>query len=71
MLSTSDRLRTEQPTVTDKQIQAEVDAVRGQRREDRQCAARGYEGLLALDPWRGIRVMRLFQFLQNHPLTES
>lgn len=28
------------------------------------------DDLLALDPWRGIRVMRLFQFLLDHPLTE-
>ena len=26
--------------------------------------------LLVLDPWRGIRVMRLFQFLKEHPLLE-
>ena len=26
------------------------------------------EDLLVLDPWRGIRVMRLFQFIQAHPL---
>jgi putative PIN family toxin of toxin-antitoxin system len=29
------------------------------------------EDLLVLDPWRGIRVMRLFQFLQDHPLNEA
>lgn len=29
------------------------------------------QDLLVLDPWRGIRVVRLFQFLQNHPLEES
>ncbi|HXE55246.1 MAG TPA: hypothetical protein VN541_19640 [Tepidisphaeraceae bacterium] len=27
------------------------------------------EDLLVLDPWRGIRVMRLFQFLKDHPLS--
>ena len=26
------------------------------------------DDLLVLDPWRGIRIMRLFQFLQDHPL---
>jgi len=26
------------------------------------------QDLLILAPWRGIRIMRLFQFLQNHPL---
>lgn len=26
------------------------------------------QDLLVLDPWRGIRIMRLFQFLQDHPL---
>jgi len=29
------------------------------------------QDLLVLDPWRGIRIMRLFQFLQDHPLPES
>ena len=29
------------------------------------------EDLLVLDPWRGIRIMRLFQFLQNHPLPKT
>jgi len=29
------------------------------------------DDLLALDPWRGIRVMRLFQFLQDHPLQRA
>ena len=28
------------------------------------------EDLLVLHPWRGIRIMRLFQFLQEHPLPE-
>ena len=28
------------------------------------------QDLLILDPWRGIRIMRLFQFLQDHPLPE-
>lgn len=28
------------------------------------------QDLLVLDPWRGIRIMRLFQFLQDHPLPE-
>jgi uncharacterized protein len=26
------------------------------------------EDLLVLDPWRGIRIRRLFQFLQDNPL---
>jgi len=26
--------------------------------------------LLVLDPWRGIRIARLFQFLRDHPLAE-
>jgi|GEM_PF-5979277 len=38
-LSDSDRGRGSQPELTAEQIQAEVDAVRSQRREDRQCAA--------------------------------
>jgi hypothetical protein len=29
------------------------------------------EDLLVLDPWRGIQIMRLFQFLQNHPLPKT
>ncbi len=29
------------------------------------------EDLLVLDPWRGIRILRLFQFLQDHPLTQA
>lgn len=29
------------------------------------------QDLLVLDPWRGVRVMRLFQFLKEHPLQES
>ena len=41
VLSESDRLRGAQPQVTDDQIQAEVDAVRRQRPEDRQRAAGG------------------------------
>lgn len=28
------------------------------------------EDLLVLDPWRGIRIMRLFKFLEEHPLPE-
>ncbi len=28
------------------------------------------QDLLILDPWRGIRIMRLFQFLQGFPLLE-
>ena len=28
------------------------------------------DDLLVLDPWRGIRIIRLFQFLQDHPLQE-
>lgn len=39
VLSESDRRRTPQPELTDGEIQAEVDAVRRQRREDRQRAA--------------------------------
>jgi len=39
VLSDSDRRRAGQPDVTDEQAQAEIDAVRGQRREDRQRAA--------------------------------
>lgn len=27
--------------------------------------------LLVLDPWRGIRIMRLFQFLSEYPIHES
>ncbi|GMU82640.1 MAG: hypothetical protein AMXMBFR47_25110 [Planctomycetota bacterium] len=26
------------------------------------------DDLIVLDPWRGIRVMRLFQFVRDHPL---
>jgi hypothetical protein len=40
VLSESDQRRGPQPELTDEQIQAEVDAVRSQRREDRQRAAR-------------------------------
>ncbi len=29
------------------------------------------QDLLVLDPWRGIRIMRLFQFLKDHPLPEA
>jgi uncharacterized protein len=29
------------------------------------------QDLLVLDPWRGIRIMRLFQFLEDHPLSDS
>ena len=28
------------------------------------------QDLLVLDPWRGIRIMRLFRFLEDHPLLE-
>jgi hypothetical protein len=28
------------------------------------------QDLLVLDPWRGIRIMRLFRFLNDHPLPE-
>ena len=41
VLSESDRRRGAQPEVSDEQIQAEIDSVRGQRREDRQRAAGG------------------------------
>lgn len=41
VLSESDRRRAGQPAVSDEQIQAEVDAGRGQRREDRRRAAGG------------------------------
>ena len=41
VLSESDRRRGSQAELTDEQIQAEVDAVRRQRREDRQRAAGG------------------------------
>jgi hypothetical protein len=41
VLSESDRRRPAQPELTDDQIQAEVDAVRRQRREDRQRAPGG------------------------------
>ena len=27
------------------------------------------DDLLVLNPWRGIRIIRLFQFFQDHPLT--
>jgi uncharacterized protein len=29
------------------------------------------EDLLVLHPWRQIRILRLFQFLQDHPLTQA
>ena len=29
------------------------------------------QDLLVLDPWRGIRILRLFKFVQDHPLRES
>ena len=29
------------------------------------------DDLLVLNPWRGIRIVRLFQFLQDHPLSAS
>ncbi|HEX5242099.1 MAG TPA: hypothetical protein VFW23_02470 [Tepidisphaeraceae bacterium] len=41
VLMESDRKRAPQPPLTDQQIQAEVDAARRQRREDRQRAAGG------------------------------
>ena len=41
VLSGSDQRRGSQSELTDEQIQAEVDAVRRQRREDRQRAAGG------------------------------
>lgn len=41
VLAESDRKRTGQPPLTDQQIQAEVDAVRCQRQEDRRRAAGG------------------------------
>lgn len=41
VLSESDRRRAGQTAVSDEQIQAEVDAVRGQRREGRKGVARG------------------------------
>jgi hypothetical protein len=41
VLAESDRRHSGQPAVSEEQIQAEVDAVRGQRREDRQRAAGG------------------------------
>ena len=41
VLSESDRRRAGQPPVSDEQIQAEVDAVRGARGEDRRRAAGG------------------------------
>jgi hypothetical protein len=41
VMSESDRRRGTHPELTDEQIQAEVDAVRRQRREDRQRAAGG------------------------------
>ena len=41
VLSDSDRRRGTQPPLTDEQIQVEIDAVRAQRREDRQRAAGG------------------------------
>ena len=40
-LSESDRHRGMQPQLNDEQIQAEIDAVRGHRREGRQRAAGG------------------------------
>jgi FKBP-type peptidyl-prolyl cis-trans isomerase (trigger factor) len=41
VLTESDQKRIGQPTISDDQIQAEVDAVRRQRREDRQRAVGG------------------------------
>jgi len=41
VLSDSDRRHSSQSELTDEQIQAEVDAVRRQRREDRQRAVGG------------------------------
>ncbi len=40
-LTESDRRRAGQPAVSDEALQAEIDAVRGKRREDRQRAAGG------------------------------
>jgi hypothetical protein len=40
-LAEADRHLQSQPDLTDEQIQAEIDAVRQQRREDRSRAARG------------------------------
>jgi hypothetical protein len=39
VLSESDQQRAGQPVESDEQIQANIDAVRGQRREDRRRAA--------------------------------
>ncbi|GMU82641.1 MAG: hypothetical protein AMXMBFR47_25120 [Planctomycetota bacterium] len=39
VLSESDRNRAGRPALSEEEIQAEVDAVRGQRREDRRRAA--------------------------------
>jgi ABC-type amino acid transport substrate-binding protein len=39
VLGDADRKRRDQSAVTDEEIQAEVDAVRGHRREDRRRAA--------------------------------
>ena len=41
VLAESDRQRAAQPAVSNEQIQAEVDAVRDRRREDRQRAPGG------------------------------
>lgn len=41
VLSESDRRRADQPPLTDEQVQSEVDAVRGQRLEERRRAAGG------------------------------
>lgn len=35
-----------------------------------ECILTEDEDLLVLDSWRSIRIMRLFQFLQDHPLPE-
>jgi putative PIN family toxin of toxin-antitoxin system len=29
------------------------------------------DDLVVLDPWRGIRIVRFFQFLHDHPLQEA
>jgi putative PIN family toxin of toxin-antitoxin system len=29
------------------------------------------EDLLVLNPWRDVRIMRLFQFLEDHPLSQT
>ena len=41
VLSETDRRRAGQPALSDQQVQAEIDAARDRRREDRQRAAGG------------------------------